>query len=228
VYEVVSIKPSKGWHQQRILPNGLSGSAAPLSLIYDAYGPRKPGQIVGWPVWSEEAIYDIEARMDDETAAALQKFPPKEQSEQRRLMLRALLADRFKLKVHQETKILPLYQLVIAKGGPKLKESHASKTTTNGIGRLTAQRMTMASLTRILTVVMDRLVVDKTGLTGEYDFDLRWTPDDLQEGAGEIPQAVSGPSIFTALKEQLGLKAEPTKGPVDILVIDHIERPSEN
>ncbi len=166
--------------------------------------------------------------MDEETAAALQKLPPKEQSEQRRLMLRALLADRFKLKVHQETKILPLYQLVIAKGGPKLKESHASKTTTNGIGRLTAQRMTMASLTRILTVVTDRLVVDKTGLTAEYDFDLRWTPDDLQESAGEIPEAVSGPSIFTALKEQLGLKLQPAKGPVDILVIDHIERPSEN
>jgi uncharacterized protein (TIGR03435 family) len=190
-----------------------------------------PGQIAGWPAWSTSAQYDIEAKMDDDTAAALQKLSEKQQATRRQLMLRSLLADRFNLKVQYEIKTLPIYELVVAKGGSKLKESHASETNTNGIGRLTAQAMPMADLALILTIQVNRIVVDKTGLTGQYDFALRWTPDpggEPPDGSGSLPEGDSGPSIFTALQEQLGLRLESTKAPVQVLVIDHIERPTEN
>jgi uncharacterized protein (TIGR03435 family) len=231
-YDVVSIKPSKVWHRPRISPDSLSVSVTPLTLIYDAYGPMLPGQISGEPAWSTSAQFDIEAKMDEDTAAALQKLPAKQQAAQRQLMLQALLADRFNLRVHHETKTLPLYELVVAKGGSKLKESHATETNTNGIGRLTAKGMPIADLARLLTLIVNRFVVDKTGLTGQYDFELRWTPNDwsplMEEFSWLLPEAVTGPSIFTAVQEQLGLKLVPSKGPVDVLVIDHIEQPSEN
>jgi uncharacterized protein (TIGR03435 family) len=233
-YDVVSIKPNKaGRYSWKLRPDGLSWTATNVGvLVYDAYGPRLPGQISGWPPWSESAKFDIEARMDGETAAAQQKLPPKAQAEQRQLMLRSLLADRFQLRVHHETKTLPLYELVVAKGGSKMKESHATETNTNGIGRLTAQGMPMPNLARLLTLIVNRFVVDKTGLTGQYDFNLKWTPDSwgpvAEEFSWMLPESVSGPSIFTALREQLGLELKPTKGPVDILVIDRLEHPSEN
>jgi uncharacterized protein (TIGR03435 family) len=230
-YEVISIKPSKVWHPWRNMPDGLSGATTLLSLIYIAYGPLMPGQIAGWPAWSTSAEFDIEAKMDEDTAAALQKLPQKQQATRRRLMLQSLLADRFNLRVHHEIKTLPIYELVVAKGGSKLKESNARETNTNGIGRLTAQAMPMADLALILTIQVGRIVVDKTGLTGGYDFALRWMPDQGGEppDASGLPlQDDSGPSIFTALQEQLGLKLEPAKGPVEMLVIEHVERPSEN
>ena len=233
-YDVISIKPCKeGRYSWKSLPDGLSWKATPVGvLIYEAYGPRLPGQIAGWPAWSESARFDMEAKMDEETAIALKKLPSKEQSRQRQLMLQSLLADRFSLKVHHETTVLPIYELVVAKGGPKMKESHATETNTNGIGRLTAQGMPMADLVRLLTLDVNRFVVDKTGLPGQYDFELHWTPDSWVDVPEEIsqflPAKVFGPSIFTALQEELGLKLQPTKGAVDVLVIDHLERPSEN
>jgi uncharacterized protein (TIGR03435 family) len=233
-FEVASIKPNKvGHYSWKNRPDGLSWTATNVGvLIFDAYGPRLPQQIAGWPAWSESAKFDIEARMDEETAAALQKLQPKEQAEQRQLMVRSLLADRFGLKVHHEIRMLPIYELVVAKGGPKMKESHATETNTNGIGRLTAHGMPTADLTLLLTLSVNRMVIDKTGLPGQYDFELKWTPDSWGPAAEEfswmLPESVSGPSIFTAIQEQLGLKLKPTKGPVDVLLIDHIERPSEN
>jgi uncharacterized protein (TIGR03435 family) len=147
-------------------------------------------------------------------------------------MLQSLLADRFSLKVHHESKVLPIYELVVAKDGSKMKESDFPESNTNGIGRLTAKGMPMADVALLLTIFVNRFVVDKTGLRGRYDFDLHWTPDswvDVPEQISRfLPEKVFGPSIFTALREQLGLRLQPTKGPVDILVIDHIERPSEN
>jgi len=231
-YDVISIKPSRGWHRPRISPDSLSVSATPLTLVYDAYGPMLPGQVEGWTALSTSTRFDIEAKMDEDTAEALQKLPPKEQAAQRQLMLQSLLADRFNLKVHRETKVLPIYELVVAKGGSKMQESQAPQTNTNGIGRLTAKGMPTAYLARLLTMSVNRFVVDKTGLTGQYDFELKWTPDSwgpvAEEFSWMLPESVSGPSIFTAVQEQLGLKLQPSKGPVDILVIDHIEQPSEN
>ena len=240
-FQVASIKPNKiGHYSWKNRPDGLSWTATSVGvLIFDAYGPRLPQQIAGWPAWTESATFDIEARMDEETTASLQKLQPKKQAEQRRLMLQSLLADRFNLKVHHETKMLPIYELVVARGGPKMKESHEDETNTNGIGRLTAHGIPIAGLTLLLTLNVDRMVVDKTGLKGKYDFTLQWTPDegpvaivklpqDGKPGTETPPPESSGPSIFTAIQEQLGLKLKSTKGPVDVLVLDHIEPPSEN
>lgn len=237
-FEVASIKPSKAWHPPKISPVTYSVSATALGLIYDAYGPLLPGQISGWPGWSTSEMFNVEAKVDEKSAAALQKLPLKEQARRRQLMLQSLLANRFNLKVHHATKVFPVYELVVAKGGSKIKESQAAGTNTNSIGRLKAKGMPMSDLARLLTMFVNRFVIDKTGLPGKYDFDLHWTPEgmsDMPEESGQFwpeknagPEIISGPSIFTALREQLGLKLKSAKDPVDILVIDHIERPTPN
>jgi uncharacterized protein (TIGR03435 family) len=172
-------------------------------------------------------------------------------------MLQPLLADRFQLKVHTEVRDLPVLTLVIAKGGPKLHEAKPGDTYPNGLkdfngqgggpgmmlmrpGQLTGQGLPLSSLARVLTQQLGSTVQDKTGLTGKYDLTLQWTPDrngsampgapepGLQgPGSGGSTDA-SGPSIFSAIQEQLGLKLESQKGPVEVLVIDHVETPSEN
>lgn len=234
-YDVISVKPSKHERMEEVSPDMLSVSTTASSMIFDAYGPLEYQQISGWPKWSDSALFDVQAKIDHDHVVALQKLSPKDQSRQRQLMLRALLADRFGLRVHHEFRTLPIYELVIAKGGCKMKASDAPETNVNGIGRLTAQGMPIADLVRLLDLFVHRVVVDKTGLSGRYDFDLRWTPDNLADllksGPPEyrwrLPK-VSGPSIFTALQEQLGLRLNPTKGPVDVLVIDQLKRPSPN
>jgi uncharacterized protein (TIGR03435 family) len=162
------------------------------------------------------------------------------------LRLLSLLTDRFKLKVHRITKELPVYELVVAKNDPKLqptKEAHDSRNRGMHIrdGRMTATALSMESLAANLSGQTSRVVIDKTGLTGHYDFTLNWTPDQRRSdplASGESSPGprgnsvddggANGPSIFTALQEQLGLKLVPQKGPVEILVIDHIEKPSPN
>jgi uncharacterized protein (TIGR03435 family) len=172
-------------------------------------------------------------------------------------MIQSLLADRFKLRVSHETKELPVYALVVAKNGPKCQEAKPGDTYPNGIkgfdgraqgagsfragnGHLTLQGYPISFLSLLLAERLDRTVLDQTGLKGKYDIALKWTPDENLAAtpsgpAGGNPGAdaaaqpdSSGPSIFTAIQEQLGLKLESTKGPVEIIVIDHIERPSEN
>ena len=145
-------------------------------------------------------------------------------------MLQALLADRFGLKVHQETRQLPIYALVVAKGGPRFQPSKINGTTvSNGHAQITVTGSdhTVALLAEQLSRTLGRVVVDKTGLDGRYELSLKWTPDDAPGGAGTAP-ADTGPSIFTAIQEQLGLKLESQKGPVPILVVDHIDLPSQN
>jgi uncharacterized protein (TIGR03435 family) len=142
-------------------------------------------------------------------------------------MLRALLADRFKLAVHTETREMPIYVLVVAKGGSKLVKSNVSGTTINtGRSRITIKGSdnSLALLTYDLAWRLGRPVIDQTGLAGRYEFDLKWTEDDA---AASAPDS-GGPSLFTAIQEQLGLKLEPTKGSVPVLVIDHAEQASEN
>jgi uncharacterized protein (TIGR03435 family) len=169
-------------------------------------------------------------------------------------MFQPLLADRFKLKFHYETRELPVYVLTIAKNGPKLKESQPDPAgppgpagmrgkhmmRLMGMGHLEAQGISVTLLTHELSRQLGRTVIDKTGLTGNYDFGLQWTPD-LGTGPtfkgpqggpsagdnGAAPDA-SGPTIFTAIQEQLGLKVESQKGPVRVMVIDHVEPPSAN
>ncbi|MGB7281171.1 MAG: M56 and DUF3738 domain-containing protein [Candidatus Acidiferrum sp.] len=263
-YEVASIKPNKsGLNMVRMMftPDGLNSNGATLDmLIKSAYG-IEDNQISGEPSWIKSNKYDIEAKMDGAEAQALGKLSRDEQRPVREKMLQALLADRFKLVIHRETKELPVYALVVAKNGPKLHESKPGDTYSAGMkgidgrpagagmmmmrgngGPLTGQGIPIANLAHVLSMQLGRTVIDKTGLTGKYDFTLQWTPDESQgpvmggpgpggggQGPGGAPPPDSnGPSIFTAIQEQLGLKLESEKGPVEIIVIDHVEKPSEN
>jgi bla regulator protein blaR1 len=258
VYEVASIKPNKSAdNRTRIMysPDGLSATGGTLQmLIMSAYGVS-PHQISGAPSWLNSERYDIEAKMDSSTADELRKLGEDERRVERQQMLQTLLADRFKLTIHRESKELPVYALVIAKDGPKFQEAKPGDTYSNGIkgpdgrpgagmmlmgnGTLTAQGVPLVNLVRLLTRELGRTVIDKTGLTSKYDFTLKWTEEreapmfkgteGSQPGTGgtSVPES-SGPSIFTAVQEQLGLKLESEKGPVDILIIDHVEKPSEN
>lgn len=237
-------------------PDGLEATNVTLGmLIPAAYGIERH-QMAGGPGWLESDHYDVNAKMDSATADALRKLSKEEAILARQHMLQALLADRVKLAIHRETKELPIYALVIAKNGPKLKEAKPGDTYPNGIkrpdgiaraglmrmrgGDFVAQGLAMSTVVRLLSQRLGRPVVDKTSLPGLYDFTLKWTPDESegamfkgteggQPGAGATaPPESSGPSLFTAIQEQLGLKLESQKGPVEILVIDHVEKPSEN
>ena len=256
-FEVASIKPNKsGTNMIRLMftPSGLSGTNVTLAmLIRTAYGVEE-NQISGGPSWLKSDHYDIDAKMDSPTADALHKLAEDQGRLARQHMLQALLADRFKLAVHHDSKELSIYALVVAKNGPKLHEAKPGDTYPNGIkgpdgvgrggimrmgrGQLTGQALPLSALARLLTDQLGRTVVDKTGLPGNYDFTLQWTPDESQGAMfrgpdtgpqGSAPSAdPSGPSLFTALQEQLGLKLESQKGPVETYVIDHAEKPSEN
>jgi uncharacterized protein (TIGR03435 family) len=230
-YEVVSIRPHKDngnySHWWTPTPDGYAAyNVQVFDLIFNAYELTTPGQVVGLPKWGYEDSFDIEAKVDEETLPAYQKLSDRERKTQAAPMLRTMLADRFNLKVHHETRILPVYALVVAKGGFKLKQSQAPEALygmVTGQGRITIRGGPIGARFIVgLSNATGRIVVDKTSLTGYYDIDLKWTPDeDLAAGA-------SGPSLFTALEEQLGLKLISEKAPVDVLVVDRIEKPSAN
>jgi bla regulator protein blaR1 len=261
VFDVASIKPNKsGSNMVRMMvrPDGLSAMGATLQmLIQSAYGVQD-FQVAGGPKWADADRYDIEAKMDSSQVEKLQTLSPDQRWLETRHMLQALLANRFKLVLHRETKELPGYALVIAKNGTKLHDAKPGDTYPNGLkgpdghsgeglmmmrgngGPLTGQGVTIAGLVQTLSRQLGGTILDETGLTGKYDFTLQWAPDErtgpmsaATQGGGSRPEDAppadsSGPSIFTAIQEQLGLKLEPRKVPVEILVIDHAEPPSEN
>jgi uncharacterized protein (TIGR03435 family) len=184
--------------------------------------------VSGLPPWAYSTPYNIDAKLDDDAQAALQRLPQSERSQRSMSMMQALLAERLQLEVHHETRDLPIYTLVVAKGGCKLKESQAPENESGGtVGPnfLSLRAESIASFVSSLgsDQEVERIIVDKTGLTGRYDINLKWAAPDTQ-GQG----ADAGPSIFTALQEELGLQLIPARGPVDTIVIDHIERPSAN
>jgi uncharacterized protein (TIGR03435 family) len=268
VFEVASIKPSKSGGSfevgggKAMFEKEIPGWASPdrfsargetlLTLIQMAYGIHQAKQISGAPNWIDSEEYDVEAKVDKSEADTLQKFSPDQRNLEQQRMLQALLADRCKMRAHRGTKLLPVYALVIAKNGPKLRVAKPGDTYSNGVqdegrpagaetlefwpGRLTGQAVPVAFLVQQLMnqpELEGRLVLDHTGLTGTYDFKLQWTAQRLSSNPSQEPDAAlppdsSGPSLFSALQQQLGLRLESTKGPVDIVVIDHIERPSEN
>lgn len=229
-FEVASIKPSApgGRGMQMMMAPGGRFTAKNVTirvLIQQAYNVRD-FQISGGPSWLTSEHYDLAAKAEGE-----EQIKP----EQLRLMVRTLLADRCKLVFHRDTKELPIYALVIGKNGPKLQEGQGQGPMLRmGRGTLTAQKVPMELFANNLAMQVGRTVIDKTGLKGEYDFKLEWTPDVSQppapreSGEATAPPDPGGPSIFTALQEQLGLKLESQKGPVEILIIDSIEKPSEN
>jgi uncharacterized protein (TIGR03435 family) len=144
--------------------------------------------------------------------------------------VQGLLQDRFQLQFHRETRTAPVYSLAIAKGGIKLSASDSPQKGINaGQGTMLGEGASMTQLASKLSRLLQRPVVNNTGLAGNYDFKLAWTPDrELSAPSGQPADTAAGPSIFSALQEQLGLRLEATKGPVDVLVIDQVDKPSEN
>jgi bla regulator protein blaR1 len=251
-FEVASVRPSAqdahGWFINFLPGGGLRVIGAPLkSLITLAYDVRD-FQVSGGPGWINSDRFDINARgeaseVTESAPADLTKMTEEQRmanAEQAKERLRNLLEERFKLAIHRENKEQQVYALIVAKGGPKIQESkEAAGRMRLGRGLLTGQSVNLAFLATNLSNQLGRPVIDKTALTGKYDFELKWTPDPGQPAAAPFgppapgvelppPPDPNGPSIFTALQEQLGLRLESQKGPVDTLVIDRVERPSEN
>jgi uncharacterized protein (TIGR03435 family) len=233
VFDVATIKPNKaGSSRSSSLTTDhgtYTGENVTLrSLLTLAFGVR-PDLIFGLPSWTENARFDVSAKVVDSDAKDLATLT----REQHRAMMQALLADRFQLKSHMETRTLPVYELVITKGGMKFKESTpAVPGGRSGISahnnELTGSDCPIAVFTNVLSDNLHRAVIDKTGLTAKYDFALKWTRDEDSAAQSADAAADAGPSIFTAVQEQLGLKLQPAKGPVQVLVVDQVEQPSEN
>jgi uncharacterized protein (TIGR03435 family) len=190
-------------------------------------------RIMGESGWINSTHFNIDAVADSSVDAAMRSLTSEAARLQKQKMVQALLADRFKLVTHTETRQLPIYALVVAKGGPKLGRTQSNGTTINhGRDHIEVHSSnSVAVLAEELSKEVGRDVVDKTGIEGRYNLKLQWTPDDRATpaaGGSASPASDSGPSIFTALDEQLGLKLDPQKGPVEVLVIDHAEMPSAN
>jgi uncharacterized protein (TIGR03435 family) len=233
-FEVASIKRNVGGDlSSRFMPSVGRLSVINMKLtdlLATAYEIRD-FQISGGPGWIDSERYDIEAKADGKTG-------PKQMAEP---MLQALLEDRFKLRVHRETKELPIYVLTVAKSGLKIQPAEEGSCVIPepgkpaapgqrqsafcgfhviGRGRYDATHTSVPALATDLSSVLSRTVVDKTALTEAFDIHLRFAPEDAADS--------TSPSIFTAVQEQLGLRLESGKGPVEVLVIDQVERPSEN
>jgi uncharacterized protein (TIGR03435 family) len=246
VFEVAAIKLNKslsGSSDSHTSNGRFTATNVSLKNIiqYEAYGI--PGsRILDGPKWLDSTKFDIQAKMDDSAADRLRTLPQDQRRLETQAMFQRLLADRFKLVVHWETRELPVYALVVARKGPKLQPakdssegSNISSSDSRFGSQFTAKGVTLPQLAEGLTQKLSRElghdVIDKTEIEGRYDLTLKWTQD---AGAspiattGAAASADSGPSIFTAVQEQLGLKLEPAKAPVQVLVIDHAEMPSEN
>jgi uncharacterized protein (TIGR03435 family) len=240
-FDVVTIKPSApGETAKKVGFNGHSFHMRGANLndmIVLGYGLHAK-QIVGAPAWAITDLYDVEGVPD---------LPGIPDQKQRQSLVRNLLTDRLQLRFHQEKRELAVYAITVAGGGPKVTKTTAAPNDPQGFGfqgpnrqgvTLRAHNLTMADFAMWMQgFVMDRPVVDQTGLTDRYDFELKWMPDDSQfaqfAGTGfSIPppgsDASAPPSLYTAMQEQLGLKIEATKAPDDVMVIDQVQKPSPN
>jgi uncharacterized protein (TIGR03435 family) len=253
-YEVATIKPLDPNTADRVVKLPPGAWLNPLSLrryIMDAYGARYAAQIIGGPDWLNKDSYVIHGKVPDDLEAGLQKMTSQDRIDQNRSMQQSLLAGRFHLKAHFETRVLPVYELVPAKGGLKITEvpapperkpgdppiSHRAgdplppgtsmgSFNNNGLRVLNGRAVKMQLLARILSSdAGDRPIVDHTGFTGYFDIkDLTWAP--LGDANGD--SGPDAPSLIGALEKTLGIKLVPAKDPIEVLVIDHIEKPSEN
>jgi uncharacterized protein (TIGR03435 family) len=236
-YEVVSIKPYKQTGEDVSMwmstnPDGFSSRGFDLkSLMFNAFPIVMEDQLIGLPSWASSDYYTVDAKMDEQTAAAFKKLPREQSRQVRQQMMQDLLADRFQLKFHKETRELPIYNLVIAKAGIKIEKTPEGKGNGYSVssGKLSGNGIELDSLAYSLSSEVGRMIVNQTGLTGGYNIDLKWQPDAMAASAANSTSADPAlPDLFTALQEQAGLKLEPAKGQVDVYVIDHIEKPSEN
>lgn len=228
-FEVASIKP--GDPNVRGFGVGVRGNlfvatnATLKMLVAWSWGLRNH-QISGGPDWLNSTRFSIEAK------------PVPRTEDELHLYVQTLLAQRFKFAAHRESRIEPIYELLAAKGGPRLKDARPDPTGRQGIfgtrrGEINVFAQPASALANFFSQQLGRSVIDKTGLTGKYDFRLTWTPGPGEDNPDIPPDALppadlNGPSLFTALQEQLGLRLESSKGPVDVLVIDHAEKPDAN
>ena len=242
-FEVASVKsaPPASGNNLRVMMGGDAGrvnfSNVTLRNVMTRAYSVKDGQITG-PDWLGSERYDIVA-----------KLPPNSSRDQIPLMLQTLLAERFKLTLHREKKVMPVYALVAGKNGPKLHPADAAaglRISMGPNGRQLNGKVSISQLADTLSNFMDRPVLDMTEIKGVYDIDLQWVPDENQRGPGFMgpggarpeggggerkgaTDTPEGASIFTAVQETLGLKLEGRKSPIDILIVDHAEKvPTEN
>jgi bla regulator protein BlaR1 len=246
-FEVVSIRghPRGYWptfERKQITPDGLAWiNAQTQALITFAYDLRDPklqiGLIPGAPTWIRSEWFDIRAKMSESDIAKLKDSSSQDREAYARRLVQTLLADRFNLKAHLVSKQGLSYEIVLAKNGPKhMKVAPANEAggiTTIDSGYLQYHGTPLSALLLILPQMLgDTPVVDKTGLTRTYDFELKWDrePGTFSPGSGIplSPADGSRPPIFKALEDQLGLRLVPVRGPLKGIVIDHIERPSPN
>jgi uncharacterized protein (TIGR03435 family) len=234
-FEVATIKPSKPDEQGKaflVRDNRFKTINVTLDeLMSFSYGVHAK-QLIGAPPWAATDKWDIDAKPDGEGAP---------NDKQWKSMLQKLMADRYKLTFHREKRELPVYVLSVGKNGPKMTKSQGDPNGLPGLffrgklGDLGVTNANMADFSGLMQeAVLDRPVLDQTGLTGRWDFTLLWTPDDSQfAGFGaKIPPPKDGENqpapLYTAIQEQIGLKLDATKAPADVMVIDHVEKPSEN
>jgi len=281
-FEVASIKPNNSGDGRVMMgnqPGRFTATNVTLRMLVRNAYQLQDFQISGGPGWLNSDHFDIVAKIDPAVQESINAArggigpaaAPGQGPNPLQLMIRSLLAERFKLAVHTETKEQPIYALVLARSdgklGSDLKKSDIDCAALMaargrgaaaapppgppppgdrlpcairiGPGNLAASGGSLAQFAQSLGMFVGRVVVDKTGLTGGYDISLTWTPDQLPQRApgtpGDQPIRVNGieidpngPSIFTAVQEQLGLKLDPQKGPVEMLVIDRAEKPVEN
>jgi uncharacterized protein (TIGR03435 family) len=233
-YDVVSIKPNKsGSGNVDISVDDGNFEAVNVSLktmLLSAYG-LKDAQLVNLPKWGESARFDIKAKVIDPDKKIMDALT----GPQFRSMQRPILTERFQLKFHREKKVLPVYELVVAKDGPKFKQTTDAEMTGNspingvrpgGISvhnqNLTATGIPISSIADSLSGQVQRIVIDKTGLAGNYNLQLIWSRDDAKAPATDVAPP---PDIFTALTEQLGLKLQAAKAEVETFVVDQVVMP---
>ena len=238
-FEVASIKPSRPDYQGYDWNGGVDRVSIKnytlRRLIRTAYGLKSDSQVLGGPDWIGKQAFDIEAKFGDTEIAKMQKMSNRERSQGAWLALQALLAERFQLRVSQGTRSIPVYALVIAKTGaklalsvPQVDESGKPKADQNhsihdSNGHVTARAFSMSGFADWLTLMpdCDRVVVDRTGLTGEYDFKLEWTEASGRDVHPDAPL----PGLFTALREQIGLELKPDKAPIDVVIVIAAKEP---
>jgi uncharacterized protein (TIGR03435 family) len=195
----------------------------PLSMLVSFAYNLPEARIVGMPEWAREDKFDIEAKSDSAMDAQMSGMEPAAGKERKREMLQALLRERFGLAAHRETRVMPVYEMMAAKGGAELVVSlTGDRHYDTSRGHMVLKGTTTAELAAQLALMVGRVVIDKTGIAGQYDVTLKWTSEDAA-ASGD-----SGPTIFTAIQEQLGLKLEPAKAPVEVLVVDHVAMPTPN
>ena len=229
-FEVASIRPSRpesrnfDWDDS---PGRVSITGYTLRrLIRAAYGLKSNAQVLGGPKWIDSARFDIVAKADDAETATMQKMSDADWVKSRSLMLQSLLEERFQLRVSQGTRVLPAYALVVLKSGVKVKPAKSGEDgdLSGWGGHLEATATTMDAFADYLNGVRelaDRVVLNRTNLTAAYDFNLDWSRDRGDGGS----QDFEFPGLYTALEDQLGLKLEPEKAPIEVVIVESAARP---